>query len=56
MSITSWRDKAVKERKPDTVNRLVNILRAPLNCAWKEDHLIADDTVWRMVKRGPKHK
>lgn len=49
--ITSWRDKAVKDRKPDTVNRLVNILKAALNRAWKEDHIIADDTAWRMVKR-----
>jgi len=50
-NITSWRDKAVKDRKPDTVNRLLNILKAALNRAWKEDHLIADDMAWRMVKR-----
>ena len=50
-AITSWRDKAVKDRKPDTVNRLVNILKAALNRAWKDDRLVADDTAWRMVKR-----
>ncbi len=50
-AITSWRDKAAKDRKPDTVNRLVNILKAALNRAWKDDRLVADDTAWRMVKR-----
>lgn len=49
--ITRWRDKAVKDRKPDTVNRLVTILKAALNYAWKEDRLVADDSAWRMVSR-----
>jgi integrase len=50
--ITRWRDQAVKAgRKPDTVNRLVNILKAALNRAWKDDRLVADDAAWRMVKR-----
>lgn len=49
--ITSWRNKAVKGRKPDTVNRLTNILKAALNRAWKDDKLVSDDGAWRMVKR-----
>lgn len=49
--ITRWRNKAVKERKPDTVNRLITILKAALNRAWKEDRIVADDSAWRMVSR-----
>ena len=49
--ITRWRDAAVKGRKPDTVNRLVNILKAALNRAWRDDKLIADDTAWRQVAK-----
>lgn len=49
--ITRWRDRLAKERKPDTVNRLLTILKAALNRAWRQDRLIADDTAWRMVER-----
>jgi integrase len=49
--ITRWRDGLAKDRKPDTVNRLLTILKAALNRAWREDRLIADDTAWRMVGR-----
>jgi integrase len=49
--ITRWRVKALKDRKPDTVNRLVTILKAALNYAWKEERLIPDDSEWRSVSR-----
>lgn len=46
--LTDWRNKAAEGRKPDTVNRLLAILKAALNLAWKQG-LIADDTAWRRV-------
>ena len=49
--ITDWQAQAVDDRKPDTVNRLVTILKAALNRAWKIDRLIADDSEWRQVSR-----
>lgn len=49
--ITSWRDKAAKTRKKDTVNRLLTILKAALNYSWRELKLTGNDTEWRMVKR-----
>jgi integrase len=49
--IARWRDRLAKDRKPDTVNRLLAMLKAALNRAWREDKLIADDTAWRMVAR-----
>ena len=41
----------MKDRKPDTVNRLATILKAALNYAWREDRIVADDSAWRMVSR-----
>lgn len=49
--ITRWRDKAAQTRKPDTVNRLLTILKAALNYAWREERSIADDSEWRLVSR-----
>ena len=46
--LTDWRNAAAEGRKPDTVNRLLAILKAALNLAWKQG-LIADDTAWRRV-------
>ena len=49
--ITDWQKEAAKTRKPDTVNRVITILKAALNRAWKVDRLVADDSEWRQVSR-----
>jgi integrase len=49
-AINRWKNDTAKTRKPETVNRLLAILKAALNNAWRERH-IADDSPWRQIKR-----
>jgi len=56
LDIERWKTQAVRPvegnergRAPDTVNRLLAILKAALNQAWQQQ-LVDDDSPWRRVK------